>query len=104
MRQLVTGALLTAVFFLLTPNSFLNGQDVTGPGPNALFAPETPTMWHKLGIPQGVGRIKKYRESRINRTGNKPQRESKPKLVQRFSKRLLRLRWLKISRLKKLKR
>ena len=81
MRQLVTGALLTAVFFLLTPNSFLNGQDVTGPGPNALFAPETPTMWHKLGIPQGVGRIKKYRESRINRTGNKPQRESKPKLV-----------------------
>ena len=47
MRQLVTGALLTAVFFLLTPNSFLNGQDVTGPGPNALFAPETPTMWHK---------------------------------------------------------
>ena len=30
---------------------------------------------------QGVGRIKKYRESRINRTGNKPQRESKPKLV-----------------------
>ncbi|MCP4094721.1 MAG: hypothetical protein GY748_00625 [Planctomycetaceae bacterium] len=81
MRQLVNGALLTAVILLPISNSSLNGQDVTGPAPNALFAPDTPTMWHKLGIPQGIGRVKKYRESRVNRTGNKPQRESKPKLV-----------------------
>ena len=52
-----------------------------GPARQRFVRPEVPTVWHKLGIPQGVGRYKKFRESRINRKGNNPQREKTPKLV-----------------------
>ncbi len=72
-----------AITFLITGMvvSVSQGQDKTGPVPNALFNPDVATVWHKLGIPQSVGRFKKYRESRVNRKGTKPGKETKPKLV-----------------------
>ena len=72
----VVATLLSAVLV-----SDSQADDRTGPVPNAAFSPDVPTVWHKLGIPQSVGRFKKFRESRINRKGNNPQREKTPKLV-----------------------
>ena len=81
MRRFISISLASILLLCGIVISDLQAQERTGPPANALFAPEVPTVWHKLGIPQGVGRYKKFRESRINRKGNNPQREKTPKLV-----------------------
>lgn len=81
MRRFLFACLLASALLSGILTSETQGQEPTGPAGNALFNPEVPTVWHKLGIPQSVGRFKKFRESRINRKGDKPQREKKPKLV-----------------------
>ena len=50
------------------------------PEPPSPFSPDTASVWHKLGIPQSIGRFKKFRESRVNRNGDKPEKEKKPPL------------------------
>ena len=47
------------------------------PEPPSPFSPDTASVWHKLGIPQSIGRFKKFRESRVNRNGDKPEKEKK---------------------------
>lgn len=51
------------------------------PNNQLLFNPDVQTIWHKLGIPQGVGRFKQFRDSRINRDGLSPGKERKPPLL-----------------------
>lgn len=54
---------------------------VLPPPTQANFNPDVVTIWHKLGIPQGVGRFKKLRDSRINRDGLSPGKERKPPVL-----------------------
>jgi hypothetical protein len=66
-------------FLILIPSIPAVGQAL--PSDTARFNPDVVTIWHKLGIPQGVGRFKKYRDSRINRKGLRPDKERKPPLL-----------------------
>ena len=81
MGRFIFNCVLTTALLFAILVSDSQGQESTGPAANAAFNPEVPTVWHKLGIPQSVGRFKKFRESRVNRKGNRPQREKTPKLV-----------------------
>ena len=51
----------------------------TGAVPAPALTP-TPTIWHALGFPQGLKRVRDYRDSRLNKDGNSPQKERKPQL------------------------
>ncbi len=54
---------------------------IAAPSPTArAFYPQTPTVWHRLGVPQSKGLFRQWRDSRINRDGFNPQKEKKPKL------------------------
>ena len=45
------------------------------------FNPQVETIWHRLGVAQGLGRIRRFRDSRINRDGLNPELERKPPLL-----------------------
>ena len=45
------------------------------------FNPDVTTIWHRLGVAQGLGRIRRFRDSRINRDGLSPELERKPPLL-----------------------
>lgn len=98
MRRILVVLLAVSVVVIIDPDSILGQQGpppVTAPGAatsrlsrtvgntanSPFFNPNTPTIWHRLGVPQGVGRFKLFRQSRVNRRGDNPQREAKPKLL-----------------------
>ena len=66
---------IVVALFLLVPAS-TEAQDLD----SGRFNPDVITVWHRLGIPQGIGRVKKFRDSRVNRNGNRPEKERKPPL------------------------
>ena len=80
MRRLLP-ALLAVTFIVMWTAQIAEGQDPTASTVNnPLFNPHVETIWHKTGIAQGIGRFKKFRETRVNRKGNRPEREKKLKL------------------------
>lgn len=79
MRPLTTVCLAVACVVVAADTS--SSQETDALPRNLHFSPDVPTVWHKLGVSQGVGRIKKFRESRVNRKGNHPEREKKPRLL-----------------------
>lgn len=42
--------------------------------------PAEGSLWHALGVPQGLERMRKFRDSQVNRDGNNPGAERKPQL------------------------
>ncbi len=95
MRRILVVLLAFSVVVIIDPASLLGQQSLSSPGAatqrlsrtvtgtanSPFFNPSTPTIWHRLGVPQSVGRYKLFRESRVNRKGNRPEREAKPKLL-----------------------
>ncbi len=71
--------LVGLAFLILIPSIPAVGQAL--PSDTAHFNPEVVTFWHKLGIPQSVGHFKKFRDSRVNRKGLRPDKERKPPLL-----------------------
>ena len=80
MRRLLPAWFALALLMIVTGSAICHGQDEAPIPKNLHFSPDVETVWHKLGIPQSVGRFKKFRESRVNRKGNHPEREKKPRL------------------------
>ena len=68
---------LLSMFVMEAPNA--NAQQLRGE--TARLTPDVVTIWHKLGIPQGVARTKFFKDSLVNRNGLKPGKERKPKLL-----------------------
>ena len=73
----LTITIAIAIFLIQSPTTW--GQELRGE--KAHLNPDVVTVWHKLGIPQGVARTKLFKDSLINRKGLKPGKERKPKLL-----------------------